>query len=232
MGLQSPGEGTELADSFAEFYRDPSLRVSGNLKFPHNWRLKIPQVRASTIDPGGADGQLWEEWMELHEMYQQGMSQSEIARRLGLIARRYGSICTGRPSPTVPGHRAPGSWILTAAICESGGSRGCTTPISSSGRSRNGAIPVATPRSAGWWPACARKPGNELSCGLKTQPGEQSQFDWSHFGNWQGHRLYGFALTLGYSRMRYVEFTPRQDLETLLTCLVHAFHYLGRGQRG
>ena len=25
-----------------------------------------------------------EEWMELHEMYQQGMSQSEIARRLGL----------------------------------------------------------------------------------------------------------------------------------------------------
>jgi hypothetical protein len=28
--------------------------------------------------------------------------------------------------------------------------------------------------------------------------------DWGHFGNWNGHRLYGFALTLSYSRMRYV----------------------------
>jgi len=27
--------------------------------------------------------------------------------------------------------------------------------------------------------------------------------------------------------MRYVEFTERQDLETLLSCMVHAFHYFG-----
>jgi transposase len=62
---------------------------------------------------------------------------------------------------------------------------------------------------------------------FETGPGEQSQMDWGHFGNWQGQRLYAFALTLGYSRMRYVEFTQRQDTETLLSCLVHAFHYLG-----
>ncbi|MGH9556197.1 MAG: Mu transposase domain-containing protein [Terriglobales bacterium] len=30
-----------------------------------------------------------------------------------------------------------------------------------------------------------------------------------------------------YSRIRYVEFTRRQDEETLLSCLVHAFHYFG-----
>ena len=47
--------------------------------------------------------------------------------------------------------------------------------------------------------------------------------DWGHFGNWAGHRLYGFALTLCYSRMRYIEFSRRQDEETLLNCLVHAF---------
>jgi hypothetical protein len=31
---------------------------------------------------------------------------------------------------------------------------------------------------------------------------EQSQMDWGHFGNFNGRRLYGFALTLSYSRMR------------------------------
>ena len=62
---------------------------------------------------------------------------------------------------------------------------------------------------------------------FETGPGEQSQMDWGHFGNWQGQRLYAFALTLGYSRMRYVEFTQRQDTETLFSCLLHAFHSLG-----
>ena len=62
---------------------------------------------------------------------------------------------------------------------------------------------------------------------FETGPGEQSQLDWGHFGNWGGGRLYGFALTLCYSRMRYLEFTQRQDAETLMSCLVRAFHYLG-----
>lgn len=62
---------------------------------------------------------------------------------------------------------------------------------------------------------------------FETAPGEQAQMDWGHFGNWGGKRLYGFALTLGWSRMQYVEFTQRQDVETLLNCMVHAFHYFG-----
>ena len=61
---------------------------------------------------------------------------------------------------------------------------------------------------------------------FETEPGQQSQMDWGHFGNWGGRRLYGFALTLCYSRMRYVEFTQRQDIHHLLNCLVHAFCYL------
>src|ERR1017187_2699696 len=38
---------------------------------------------------------------------------------------------------------------------------------------------------------------------FETGPGEQSQMDWGHFGNWGGRRLYGFALTMCYSRMRF-----------------------------
>ena len=49
--------------------------------------------------------------------------------------------------------------------------------------------------------------------------------DWGHFGNWSGRRLYGFGLTLCYSRMRYVEFTQSQDIHHLLACMVHAFRY-------
>jgi transposase len=48
-----------------------------------------------------------------------------------------------------------------------------------------------------------------------------------HFGNWGGKRLYGFALTLCWSRMWYVEFTQQQDAETLLNCMVHAFEFFG-----
>ena len=57
---------------------------------------------------------------------------------------------------------------------------------------------------------------------FETGPGEQSQMDWGHFGNWEGRRLYGFGMLLCYSRMRYVEFTQRQDIHHLLECMVHA----------
>jgi transposase len=62
---------------------------------------------------------------------------------------------------------------------------------------------------------------------FETEPGQQAQMDWGHFGNWDGKRLYGFALTLSWSRMRFVEFTQRQDMETMLNCMIHAFHYFG-----
>ena len=73
-----------------------------------------------------------------------------------------------------------------------------------------------------------REEGRERAfVGFETEPGQQSQMDWGHFGNWGGRRLYSFALRLCYSRMRYVEFTQRQDVHHLLACLVHAFHYFG-----
>src|ERR1700736_214470 len=62
---------------------------------------------------------------------------------------------------------------------------------------------------------------------FETAPGEQAQMDWGHFGNWAGKRLYGFALALCWSRMQDVEFTQRQDAETLLNCMVHALEHFG-----
>jgi transposase len=66
---------------------------------------------------------------------------------------------------------------------------------------------------------------------FETEPGEQAQVDWGHFGLIQHHgrqrRLYGFVMTLGWSRASYLEFTVSADAAWFLRCHVHAFHYLG-----
>jgi transposase len=65
----------------------------------------------------------------------------------------------------------------------------------------------------------------------ETDPGEQAQVDWGHFGliNHRGHqrRLYAFLMTLGWSRMMYAEFTVSADESWWLRCHIHAFEYFG-----
>lgn len=66
---------------------------------------------------------------------------------------------------------------------------------------------------------------------IETQPGEEAQVDWGHFGKIEidgvRHPLYCFVYILSYSRMFYIEFTVRQNLETLQECHKHAFKELG-----
>lgn len=66
---------------------------------------------------------------------------------------------------------------------------------------------------------------------LETGPGEQAQVDWGSFGeieiNGVTKRLYCFVYVLGYSRALYVEFTTKQNIQSLLECHIHAFEQLG-----
>ena len=66
---------------------------------------------------------------------------------------------------------------------------------------------------------------------FETAPGEQAQVDWGHFGFIQHHgrrqRLYAFVMTLGWSRMFYLECTVSTDIAWWLRCHVHAFTYFG-----
>ena len=66
---------------------------------------------------------------------------------------------------------------------------------------------------------------------FETKPGVQAQVDWAECGQIDidgSHRkLYCFTMVLGYSRMRYAEFTLRIDVHTLIECHLHAFHYFG-----
>lgn len=71
----------------------------------------------------------------------------------------------------------------------------------------------------------------QVTVRFETEPGHQAQVDWGHFGYIveDGIRkpLYGFVMILSYSRMIYLEFTTRQDLAALLKCHINAFHFFG-----
>ncbi|HHY12938.1 MAG TPA: IS21 family transposase, partial [Firmicutes bacterium] len=66
---------------------------------------------------------------------------------------------------------------------------------------------------------------------VETLPGEQAQADWGHLGfinaNGKRQHLYAFSFVLSYSRIRYVQFTTRQDTLTFLHCLQNALEYVG-----
>ena len=70
---------------------------------------------------------------------------------------------------------------------------------------------------------------------FETEPGEQAQVDWGHFGTIEhrgrAQRLYGFVMTLGWSRALYLEFTTSMESVWFLRCHVHAFHYFGGAPR-
>ena len=65
----------------------------------------------------------------------------------------------------------------------------------------------------------------------ETKPGVQTQVDWSEFGkveiDGKMPKLHCFNMILGYSRMRYIEFTLSIDVYTLIQCHLNAFHYFG-----
>ena len=65
----------------------------------------------------------------------------------------------------------------------------------------------------------------------ETKPGVQAQVDWSEFGkveiDGKNLKLYCFNMVLGYSRMRYIEYTLSIDVYTLIQCHLNAFRYFG-----
>lgn len=65
----------------------------------------------------------------------------------------------------------------------------------------------------------------------ETLPGKQAQMDWGilHYADGDGliHKTPAFIMILGSSRAKYVEFTKRCDLYSLLRCILNAVEYFG-----
>jgi transposase len=65
----------------------------------------------------------------------------------------------------------------------------------------------------------------------ETDPGKQSQVDFGEFGHMdidgKSRKLYAFSMILGYSRMRYVEFTTDISTENVIRMHLNAFSFYG-----
>jgi transposase len=72
-------------------------------------------------------------------------------------------------------------------------------------------------------------PKKQATIRYETPPGKQAQMDWAEVGKYhvdgELKKIYAFVITLGYSRMKYIEFTENMNLETLMKCHMNAFAY-------
>ena len=167
-----------------------------------------------------------EGFMDIQKLHHDGLSVSEIARRLDMDRKTVRKYLKQAPTRY---ERQPKSWKVDPwrsylrERWEQGVENASRLFVEIQKRGYAGGLTQVKKVLRPW-----RSEGQERAfVRFETAPGEQAQMDWGHFGNWGGRRLYGFALTLCWSRMQYVKFTQRQDAETLLHCMVHAFSYFG-----
>lgn len=167
-----------------------------------------------------------EGFMEIRQLHHDGLSVSEIARRLSLDRKTVQKYLRDAPRRY---ERKARHWKLDPWRAylrerwEQGVKNAARLYLEIRQRGYTGGRTQVRALVSPW-----RSEGRERAfVRFETAPGEQAQMDWGHFGNWGGKRLYGFALTLSWSRMQYVEFTQRQDVETLLNCMIHALHSFG-----
>ncbi len=167
-----------------------------------------------------------EDFMEIQKLHHDGLSVSEIARQMDVDRKTVRKYLKQAPREY---ERKPKGWKVDPHRAylrerwEQGVRNANRLFLEMQKRGYAGCLTQVKKVVRPW-----RSEGQERAfVRFETAPGEQAQMDWGHFGNWNGRRLYGFALTLCWSRMRYVEFTQRQDAETLLNCMVHAFEFFG-----
>lgn len=169
-----------------------------------------------------------EEWVMVKDLAQQGLTISEIARRTGYDRKTVRAQLRAAGPPRY-GPRPPRLTKLapyTAYVQQrlQAGVFNCATLLR---ELRQRGYPGGMTRLRLFVHPQRLKAREVATCRFETAPGEQAQVDWASFGRWEGHRLSAFVMTLGYSRMKYVEFTLSQDLETFLTCHLHAFAAFG-----
>lgn len=169
---------------------------------------------------------------EIVRMRQEGLAISEISRLLQLdrkTVRKY--LADARPRPYTPRPKRPGPladfgeflkerlsqgvWngvVLFEELKARGYAGSYTTVKTYLHPLRQQAKVVATRR-------------------FETPPARQAQVDWVALGDIEDaqgvHRLYGFVLTLGYSRAMYLEVTTQTALGNFLDLHERAFAFLG-----
>ena len=140
-----------------------------------------------------------EGFMDIQQLHHDGVSVSEIARRLNMDRKTVRKYLRQAPRKY---ERQPKSWKIDPFRAylrerwELGVVNASRLFVEIQKRGYAGGVTQVRAVVAPW-----RREGQERAfVRFETAPGEQAQMDWGHFGNWGGKRLYGFALTLCWSR--------------------------------
>jgi transposase len=173
-----------------------------------------------------------EEWLLIRDLYSQGFSISEISRRTGHAretVRKYLNKKTApelQKRPPKPSKLDPYKPYIQEKINEGPYTAArLYREIKEMGFDGGKTIVkdfVREVRPEQGVPAVLR---------YETKPGVQAQVDWGELGtvevDGKVQKLFCFNMILGYSRMRYVEFTLSIDTPTLIQCHLNAFEYFG-----
>lgn len=173
-----------------------------------------------------------EERFVIKDLHRRGLSVSEIARRTGhdrkTIRKTINEPVTPAPRPRQVRCRKIDPYVpYLAARVDAGvlNARKLYQEIREMG------YPGKETQVRSWVQPYREQQQSQAVMRFETEPGQQAQVDWAHFGYIEHHgkrrRLYGFVMTLGWSRAMYLEFTVSTNMACWLRCHVHAFHYLG-----
>jgi transposase len=176
----------------------------------------------------------WDSLVLLQHLLDDGLSKTAIAQRLG-VSRGviYHWLRTGQLTRDVdapmprryaprPTQLAPFAGIITARLA--------TYPELSAVRLfdevRAAGYPGGITQVRDYVARVRPHPEPEPLVRFETAPGHQAQVDFAEFRLPWGKR-YALVVVLGYSRLLWLKFYPRQTLATVITGLEEAFTYLG-----
>lgn len=168
----------------------------------------------------------------IKDLYRTGLSVSEIARLTGHDRKTIRAIIHGPLNPT-PSARKPKASKLDPFVpyLEKRIAEGVLNAAKLLTEIKAQGYPGGKSLVKGFVQPFREARQPQATVRFETEPGEQAQVDWGHFGFIEHaerrRRLYAFVMTLGWSRAMYVEFTVSADAAWWLRCHLHAFQYFG-----
>jgi transposase len=171
-------------------------------------------------------------WMEIRRLNQERLSQAEIARRLELNRRTVRKALREKQPPVARKPRVVGSILdpfkdhIRARLRDYNLSAvRLLEEIRQKGYAGEYTVVKEFVREV------KDQQAVRAVVRFESQPGGQGQVDWAHFGtvtlDGEERKLSLFTMILGWSRMRYVEWTLDMSTPTLIRCHLNAFQFFG-----
>lgn len=169
-----------------------------------------------------------DEWFMIRQMCREGLSISEIARRTGRDRKTVRKIIRAESQPVYKKRpQRPSQLDPHKAYVKERMEAGVTNSVKLlreiKVRGYTGSITILKDFMRPF------RQRQKAVMRYETPPGYQAQVDWGTCGK-IFHRgvlktVYCFVMTLGYSRMAYVEFTVRCDTRAFIRCHINAFNF-------